>query len=76
LSTEIDLLKDKKAEAEAYLKQDKSELDKVATENGISFTYDENGNVTNYQAQMEKLWAEYEATVDKANADGNADENE
>jgi hypothetical protein len=48
LLKEIDLLKEKKKQAKEFLKLDKRELDRAASEVGVSFTYDENGNVTNY----------------------------
>jgi hypothetical protein len=45
---EIDLLKKKKKEAEDYLEEDKDNLDKAAKEAGVKFTYDKEGNITNY----------------------------
>ena len=76
LQKEIELTKQKKKEAEAYLKQDKIDLNKAASNAGVSFQYDESGNIINYTTEMEKLYQQLDAEITKANADGNADENE
>jgi hypothetical protein len=49
LVKEVELLKKKKKEAEDYLRMDKIKLNQAASAAGISFKYDEKGNVTNYQ---------------------------
>ena len=41
-------LKEKRSEARQYLKEDKKALEEAAKNVGVSFTYDENGNITNY----------------------------
>lgn len=76
LEKEIDLLKQKRQEAEAYLKEDQEALNTAAKEAGVSFTYDKNGNITNYTEQMTALWQELDNAITKANKDGNATENE
>jgi hypothetical protein len=55
IKDEIELLKKKKEEAELYLELDRASLNRAASEAGVSFTYDENGNVTNYTEQMRSL---------------------
>ena len=76
LEDEIALTKEKKKEAEKYLAEDKKNLIKVGKENGVSFTFDDKGNISNYESQMTKLYEELDAAIEKANADGNADEDE
>ena len=76
LEDEIDALKEKRKEAENYLKQDKQDLINAGKENGVSFTFDANGNISNYDAEMTKLYNELDTAINAANADGNADENE
>ena len=76
LEDEIDALKKKRKEAEDYLKQDKQDLMSAASENGVSFTFDANGNISNYDKEMTKLYNELDAAITAANADGNADESD
>lgn len=76
IKDEINLLKQKKVEAEKYLAIDKKALQDVGKENGLNFTFDKNGNINNYDQQMSKLYDELDAAIKKANADGNADEDE
>ena len=76
LEDEIDALKAKRKEAEDYLKQDKKDLINTGKENGVSFTFDANGNISNYDAEMTKLYNELDAAITSANADGNATESE
>lgn len=76
LEDEINALKEKRKEAENYLKQDKKDLINTGKENGVSFTFDANGNISNYDVEMTKLYNELDAAINAANADGNADENE
>lgn len=56
LKQEVGLLKDKKTEAEKYLKEDTEALAKAATEAGVRFEFDKSGNVTNYTKQMTRLY--------------------
>ena len=76
LEDEIDALKAKRKEAGDYLKQDKKDLINTGKENGVSFTFDANGNISNYDAEMTKLYNELDAAITSANADGNATESE
>ena len=46
------LIEKKAKEAKKYMASDKAELDEAAKEAGLSFSYDENGNITNYTDQM------------------------
>ena len=69
LQQEIGLLKDKIAAAKQYLAIDKATLDTAASKAGVSFVYDEAGNLTNYTAQMEQLYNELRAAQDAWNAD-------
>ena len=69
LQQEIGLLKDKIAAAKTYLAIDKQALDAAAQKAGVSFVYDEAGNLTNYTQQMEALYAELRAAQDAWNAD-------
>ena len=69
------LIEEKAKEAKKYMASDKAELDKVAKEAGLNFSYDENGNITNYTDQMTNLHNqlaaaenEYNRMVDEYNA--------
>lgn len=63
LEDEIELIKEKKSEAEAYLKIDRDDLNAAAADLGISFKY-KDGNIANYDSQMTKLYNEREALLD------------
>ena len=76
LQKEIDLTKKKREEAEKYLDIDRDALDAAAEDAGISFTYDKKGNISNYEDAMTTLFNELDTAINKANADGNADEDE
>lgn len=65
---EIDLLKQKQKEAQAYLKTDKATLQQAAKEAGITFTFDEDGDISNYTDQMTKLYNQLIAAQNKANS--------
>lgn len=56
LKDEVGLLEDKRKQAEQYLKEDTDILAETATEAGVRLEFDENGNVTNYTEQMDRLW--------------------
>ena len=69
------LIEKKAKEAKKYMAIDKAELDEVAKEAGLNFSYDENGNITNYTDQMTNLHNqlaaaenEYNRMVDEYNA--------
>lgn len=65
---EIDLLKQKQKEAQAYLKTDKAILQQAAEKAGITFTFDEDGDISNYTDQMTKLYNQLIAAQNKANS--------
>ena len=56
LEDQQELLEEKQKQAANYMKHDKSKLNKAAKEAGIAFSYDENGNITNYTDQMTILY--------------------
>lgn len=73
MGKELKLLRQKKAEAEAYLEQDRKWLEDIAAENGVAFTFDGN-NISNYEEVMNGLYAELrQAEID---AGPTTDENE
>lgn len=76
LKKEIELTKQKRQEAEKYLKEDLNAMFKAASDAGVILTTDGNGLITNYTEAMTKLYNELDAEITKANKDGNADENE
>ena len=51
-----ELLKEKQRQAENYMNQDRAALNKAAAEAGLSFSYDDKGNITNYTDQMTNLY--------------------
>ena len=57
MGKELKLLRQKKAEAEAYLEQDRKWLEDIAAENGVTFTFDGN-NISNYEEVMNGLYQE------------------
>ena len=61
LEKEIELLKKKKAEAEAYLEIDKQELAKAAGALGVSLEIGEDGNISNYTTVMTGLYNQLHA---------------
>lgn len=65
---EVDLLKQKQKEAQAYLKTDKAALEQAAKKAGVTFTFDEDGDISNYTNQMTKLYNQLAAAQDKANS--------
>lgn len=65
---EVDLLKQKQKEAQAYLKTDKATLQQAAKKAGITFTFDEDGDISNYTDQMTKLYNQLIAAQNKANS--------
>jgi hypothetical protein len=76
LKDEIGLIRKKREEAYAYLQEDRENLQQAAGEAGVSFDFDENGNITNYTAEMTKLFEELDSAIKSANADGDATEDE
>ena len=73
IQKEIGLLEEKKDEAEKYLALDKSNLQNtLQSEFGKSFTFDEKGNISNYDTVMTDLYNQLHA-LESANG-GMADE--
>lgn len=66
------LIKDKLAEAEGYLDDDKADLKEAAKALDIQFTFDKEGNITNYKKEMEDLYKELDDMEEAANKDGKA----
>lgn len=61
LKEEIGLLEQKRDEANKNLKQDRKDLNSAASAAGVSFTYDKQGNISNYEGQMSSLYARLKA---------------
>ena len=68
LKKETELLKQKRKEAEAYLKLDKVALNKAAADVGVNLKYDENGNIINYTEELDRLATEHEQKAAELNA--------
>lgn len=70
IQQEIGLLKDKlKLAKDTYLVEDKQALLDAAEKAGVTFTFDEAGNISNYTKEMEELYAELRTAQDAWNAD-------
>ncbi len=76
LLKEIGLLKEKKKQAQEYLKLDRAEADRAASEAGVTLQYDANGNIVNYTHELSHLVDEYNDLVRATNAAGGATEEE
>ena len=75
LKEELKLLKQKAAENAQYLEEDRAYLQEVAAKNGAqAFTFDANGNISNYDEVMGALYAELAAAENAAG--DTVDENE
>lgn len=70
LQQEIGLLKEKASQAKAYLAQDQSRLQSAAADLGASFSFDAQGNISNYTAQMNALYDQLAAAENKFNSLG------
>jgi hypothetical protein len=68
LKQEEKALEQKRKEAEAYLKIDKQLLLAEAKKQGLNFSFDENGNITNIESELEKRYAQLSAAEDKYNS--------
>ena len=66
LQQEIKLLEQKTAEAKEYLKIDRKALQEGAKEVGVNFSFDADGNISNYESQMEALYNKLAAAEKKA----------
>lgn len=77
LSDQIDLNKQKLAEAKNYLAEDTDALQKAAADLGLAFEIDpDTGNITNYTEVMTAAWKKLTDLQDAANADGNVTDEE
>ena len=76
LKQENKLLEEKAKLADAYLAEDAAALKKAASAAGINFTFNADGNISNYTAEMTKLWTQLDNTITSANRDGNVSDSE
>ena len=76
IEDEIDLLKQKKAEALKYLKEDRQAVADAAKEAGVTLTLDENGLISNYTEAMTEIYNELDSAINSANANGNVSDSE
>ena len=76
IKDEIDLLKQKKAEALKYLKEDRQAVANAAKEAGVTLTLDENGLISNYTEAMTEIYNELDSAINSANANGNVSDSE
>lgn len=76
LEEENELLKEKARLADAYLAEDTAALKKAAGAAGINFTFNADGNISNYTTEMTKLWKKLDNTITSANRDGNVSDAE
>lgn len=62
MKKELKLMRQRREEAAQYLIEDQQALQQAAQDNGVAaFTFDSNGNISNYDEIMNGLWAELEA---------------
>ena len=71
-----ELLKEKQRQAENYMNQDRAALNKAAAEAGLSFSYDDKGNITNYTDQMTNLYNQLAAAEAHYNSLATGEEQE
>lgn len=76
LKQEKEYLEQKVELAKAYLKEDEQTLKQAAATAGVNLTFDSEGRISNYTAEMTKLFNQYDALVKQVNADGNATDEE
>jgi hypothetical protein len=71
LKEEIDLLEQKGDEIDSYLKQDKNDLKSAAKDMGygVQFSFDEAGNIINYEEELTKLYNIREQMLDSFGKD-------
>ena len=62
------LLEEKRLLTEEYAKEDLADLQKAAKDVNVKFTFDKEGNIENYEEEMEKLYEELSA-MEKAAGD-------
>ena len=62
------LLAQKQQQAQQHMQQDRADLQKVASQAGLTFAFDENGNITNYTSQMTALYEQLAAAENHYNS--------
>ena len=77
LLEEIDLLEEQKNEADAYLKEDKTDVQNAGKALGLNFKFDSKTNdITNIESQLEALFNKREALLDSFGAEMDEKEQE
>jgi hypothetical protein len=76
IQDEIELLKQEKAEALAYLEEDRKAIDQMAKEAGVIITFDEQGLISNYSEAMTEIYNDLDTAIAQANKDGTVSEDE
>ena len=67
MEKELQLMRQRRKEAAQHLEDDKANLQQVAQENNIAaFTFDDKGNISNYDEIMNGLYAQLKAAEDAA----------
>ena len=68
IAEQQELLAEKQRQAEKYMRQDQVALQQAAAAVGLAFSFDENGNITNYTDQMSVLYDQLSAAEDHYNS--------
>ena len=76
LKQENKLLEEKANLANVYLAEDAAALKKAAGVAGINFTFNADGNISNYTTEMTKLWTQLDNAIMSANRDGDVSDSE
>ena len=71
-----ELLAEKQKQAENYMKQDQIALQQAAAQAGLSFSFDDKGNITNYTDQMTNLYNQLAAAEAHYNSLATGEEQE
>ena len=68
IAEQQELLAEKQKQAQQYMRQDQVALQQAAAAVGLAFSFDENGNITNYTDQMSVLYEQLSAAEDYYNS--------
>ena len=68
IAEQQELLAEKQKQAQQYMRQDQVALQQAAAAVGLAFSFDENGNITNYTDQMTVLYEQLSAAEDYYNS--------
>ena len=68
IAEQQELLAEKQKQAQQYMRQDQAALQQAAAAVGLAFSFDENGNITNYTDQMTVLYEQLSAAEDYYNS--------